>query len=73
MSQVYWVYLLVSMLSKADCHVIIKVAESADVEKGGTKVKVRPRLPLLHRHPTCFHVPFLKPRVAKNKGLASMQ
>ena len=39
-SQVYWVYLLVSLLSKADCHVTVTVAESADTESGGTKVKV---------------------------------
>ena len=39
-SQVYWVYLLVSLLSKAECHVTVTVAESADTESGGTKVKV---------------------------------
>ena len=39
-SQVYWVYLLVSLLSKGDCHVTVTVAESADRESGGTKVKV---------------------------------
>ncbi|CAL5223929.1 g6531 [Coccomyxa viridis] len=39
-SQVYWVYLLVSLLSKADCHMTVTVAESADRENGGTKVKV---------------------------------
>ena len=40
-SQVYWVYLLVSLLPKADCHLTIRVAESSDKERGGTKVKVR--------------------------------
>ena len=37
----YWVYLLVSLLPKADCHLTIRVAESSDKERGGTKVKVR--------------------------------
>ena len=40
MSQVCWVYLLVSLLSRADCHVTVTVAESIDTESGGTKVKV---------------------------------
>ena len=47
-SQVYWVYLLVSLLSKGDCHVTVTVAESADRESGGTKVKVSSRKVFLH-------------------------
>ena len=65
----YWVYLLVSLLSKAECHVTIRVAESADVERGGTKVKVPPRLHLLQYQSICSEpVPFPVPRDAQSKA-----
>ena len=68
-SQVYWVYLLVSLLSKAECHVTIRVAESADVERGGSKVKVPSRLPpRQHRSMRSKSVPFSVPRDAQSKG-----
>ena len=56
-SQVYWVYLLVSLLSKADCHMTVTVAESADRENGGTKVKVSSRR--LFCSPACAGFPAL--------------
>ena len=40
-SQVYWVYVLVSLLPRADCHLTVRVAQSSNKERGGTKVKVR--------------------------------